>query len=342
MGGETANIADVAKAVSKDIFKSFGWDDVGCYDENFICHKQEEHGGNKIDNGFKNTHPTDCVFKYFDPYKNRCVYLHTDLKSYAKSSISKKRVEKAISSLAKSIDCARGSAEWIDRYVHSSDSIEVRGMLFIYNHDGGFDKDFYGYLSTDSVDKIPLKRDQIIHVIDPIRIRYLYSVVSDIKHLAFENEIPKKYSFFYPDLFLHKPTGDDDCYPATVELLTAPYMILRYNEFKFDRDGCEITEQSGYVIYYNKPGSTHYEFMYLLDSLSRYQLLGRKETIRIRVAHHSPDPNIVANYRRAVQGYLEDWGLDENKATYLKRIDFGLVQVTVPAYNPGALSWRDS
>lgn len=340
MAGETANIADVAKMVFKDIFKIFKWVDVGCYDENFLCHKEKEHSGKTSGKGFKYEHPSDCVFYYFDPYKNQRIYHQVDLKSYAAKTITKDKIYEAIFSLAKTIDCARGSKPWQDKYIHGSVSHSVRGMLFIYNHDGEFDKDFYGHLNQVKMDKIPLKKGQIIHVIDPLRIKYLCSVVADIKHLSYENEIPKDYSFFYPDLFLHKSSGDDDSYPATVELLTAPYMILKFNNFGFEKDGEYIKNSSGYVVYYNKDGSTHNEFMYLLDSLSRFQLINSKETIKIRVAHHSPSENLMANYKRAKETYLEDWGLDEFKRVCLDRIEFGLVQNSIPNYSPGFLAWR--
>jgi hypothetical protein len=114
MSGETANIAEVAEKISKEIFSFFKWKNSGRYNENFPCHNPEIHsksgGGGKSQ--FKAEHPCDCVFSYYDPYKNRVVYLLVDLKSYASGSIQKDRIRKALEGLAKSVDCAESSGDW--------------------------------------------------------------------------------------------------------------------------------------------------------------------------------------------------------------------------------------
>ena len=63
----------------------------------------------------EHTHPTDVVFKYADPYLNKAVYLHTDLKSYAVGSITLDSIKKALESLGKAIGCARASPWWETR-----------------------------------------------------------------------------------------------------------------------------------------------------------------------------------------------------------------------------------
>lgn len=347
MPGETANIAEVANKVSEDIFKWFKWEKHPVMDQNFTCHKAEQHKNKsrkKNTEDEKHQHPVDVVFKYFDPYLNKQILLNTDLKSYSKRSITPSRIKDALNSLGKTIDCARSSGEWQKRYVLNNDPYEIRGMLFIYNYDNSYDNDFYGYFEKINVEKLWLREDQLLHLIEPQRIRYLNTVVADMMRLSTENELPKDdYSFFYPDLFLHKSHGDSDKYPASIEMLCSPYMIIKHEKFKnFDQStGQEISESpAGYVIYYNQDGSTEYEFMYLFDSLSRYQILSSKSKIKIRVAHHAPYTDIKSNFAKAIETYVRAWGFDEHKKKDLLRIEFDTVTMALPQYMPGLLAWR--
>lgn len=347
MAGEVANITEVAVKVTKDIFKWFKWDAVPIMDENFDCHKVDKHKAppkkkSKVLSEPKHSHPVDVVFKYFDPYTNRVVMLNTDLKSYAKGSISTPNIIAALESLAKTIDCARSSSEWQRKYILDEMLYEIRGMLFIYNHDGEYHKDFLKLVEPINTDKLGIQEGQMLHVLDSERIRYLFTVVTDMKNLHAEDEFPiKDYSFFYPDLYLHKSHGDPDSLPATVELLCAPYMIIKHGD---PMSGKELDERGneGYVIYYNQDGSTEYEFRYLLDSLSRFQILRQKCTIKIRVAHSNPDSLIKSNFETAKNIYLAGWGMDSYKKTELERIEFEVVNLSAPKYMPGVLAWRYS
>ncbi|NRF49944.1 hypothetical protein HRF68_20245 [Pseudomonas stutzeri] len=344
MAGEVANIAEVAVRVTKDIFKWFKWEAVPLMDENFPCHKvglhkKEKKGEGKVTDK-SHTHPVDVVFKYFDPYLNKNVLLNTDLKSYAKSSISTKRVADALESLAKTIDCARSSTDWQDKYVLDHLPFEVRGMLFVYNHDDNYDKDFIELIKPINLSKIGIQEGQFLHVLDPLRIRYLFGVVSDMKSLIADSEFPKNdYSFFYPDLYLTRSHGDPDILPATVELICSPYMIIRHGAVEVDGD-LEAGQRDGYVIYYNQSGETEQEFRYLLDSLSRFQILRGKCSIKIRVAHHSPSNKIMSNFQSAKNMYLLAWGSDSYKKIELERIEFDVINMAYPKYMPGVLAWR--
>lgn len=348
MPGEVANITEVATKVSKDIFKWFKWDSIPVMDMNFSCHKPEQHmkqsKSKKNKATEKHTHPIDVVLKYFDPYLNKIILLNTDLKSYSRSSINSSKIKEAICSLAKTIDCARGSAEWQDRYVLEESSFEVRGMLFIYNHDNGYDKDFFNHLKSIKTESIGIKSDQIIHIIDPQRIRYLSTVIADMMKLHADKELPRNnYTFFYPDLYLHKSHGNSDKYPATIELLCSPFMIIKHDRFNIYNEITgekESEANEGYIIYYNQDGSSDYEFMYLFDSLSRFQILSSKAQVKIRVAHHKPSDNIKSNYKKAINNYIKSWCFDEYKKRDLDRIELEIVNITQPHYNPGILSWR--
>jgi len=348
MAGEVTNIAEVANKVAEDIFHWFKWEKIEVMDENFKCHKVEQHkktGKRKTTEKVSHTHPVDVVFRYFDPYLNKSVLLNTDLKSYSVSSITTAKIKEALTSLAKTIDCARSSSEWSGKYILDNVSYEVRGLLFIYNYDEKYDKNFLDHFKSIDTDKLSIKDNQIVHFIEPSRIRYLSTVVSDMNKLYAMNEFPReKYSFLYPDLYLHKAHGDPYEYPATIEMLCSPYMILKHGQFKVINEKTDVVEtvckDGGYVIYYNQDGSTEYEFIYLFDSLSRFQILSGNSTIKIRVAHHDPCKDIKSNYRKAINLYVSSWGYDDYKRKDLERIELEVVTKVVPNYNPGILAWR--
>ncbi len=314
-------------------------------DENFSCHKVDQHKPKpkktaKVVSGDKShTHPVDVVFRYFDPYRNRYVLLNTDLKSYAQASITSASVFGALESLAKTIDCARSSGEWQKKYVLHKGDYEVRGLLFVYNHDGEYHKGLMTLVKNMDFHKLSIQQGQLLHILDAVRIRYLYSVVMDMKSLIAEKEFPSDdYTFFYPELYLHRSHGDSENLPATVELLCSPYMILRHGPVMFDGEDASVNE--GYVIYYNQDGSTSHEFRYLLDSLSRFQILKGRCSIKIRVAHHSPDSAMKSNFDAAKNAYVADWGMDSFRKKELDRIEFESINITTPNYMPGHLAWR--
>lgn len=351
MSGETSNIADVANKISADIFDFFRWERVPVMDTNFRCEKSEMHFPSKKTESQKGSaekhHPVDVVFRYFDPYLNKYILLNTDLKCYSSKSISTLSIQNALESLAKTVDCARVSSEWKGRYNIGTHPIEIRALCFLYNHDNNFHKEIENLISDLKLDKIPLKQGQVIHLLDPVKIRYLTTVVADIKHLQSRKELPqKKYNFFYPDLILHKihsDKGSRDRYPATIETLCSPFMVIQHDAVEYlDEDSGEkhSNGNSGYVIYYNQKGETDFEFMYLFDYLSRFQILISKKSIKIRVAHHSPSPDLKSNFRRAQLHYLELWGNDESRKNDLERIEIETVSIAVPYYNPGLLAWR--
>src|SRR5690554_2353053 len=156
MAGETANIAEVANKIARDIFKWFRWESIPIMDENFPCHKIDSHKKKPTKTKKpSHTHPVDTVFRYFDPYLNQYIYLNTDLKSYAKSSFKPPQFKHAIESLAKTIDCASSSVDWKRKYVLDDTHYSVRGLLFIYNWDNQYDDDLMGELQKLKLGDIP-------------------------------------------------------------------------------------------------------------------------------------------------------------------------------------------
>ena len=134
---------EIAKNVSSKLLSIFKWEQYGPYDQDFPCRKQDKHL-DKVKNQ-KHTHPVDVVFGYKDPYSNKNILFNTDLKSYGKGSISPTKIEEALISLAKTIDCAENSTHWQTKYLIPAGDFEVRGLLFVYNHDNQYQKGFYDF-----------------------------------------------------------------------------------------------------------------------------------------------------------------------------------------------------
>lgn len=353
--GETGPTAEIAEQVSKELLKWFRWERIPLKDRNFDCVKQEKH--KHPTKKQKHTHPTDVVFKYRDPYLNRVVLFNTDLKSYSKTSIGAPNIRGALKSLAQTIDCARVSQEWQSRY-DFDDGAEVRGLLFVYNHDAEFDDSFERFLVPERVQQendadeervsnihsIPLEANQVIHMIEPRTIAYLQTIVNDAAVLHRDGTLPaRNYYFFYPDQKLHKVHSERLDRPATVELLCGPYLIVGHDAVYKLNEVTEMKEQtfgSGYVIYYNRPGNTHLEFMYLFDVLSSYQILDGENQIRIRVTHHSPHAQIKSNYKKAINDYVHDWGFAEYLSSKIEAIDFQVLNVMKQSFSKAELGWE--
>lgn len=353
LAGETSSIAKMAVHVSNELLEWFRWRRIPLPDLNFDCVKTAAHAAGKD----SHTHPVDAVFHYVDPYLNRIVYFNTDLKSYASSSIDANRMYAALKSLALTIDCARVSEEWQDRYHLLGDlPYEVRGMLFVYNHDADYDKNFYDVLSTPvkrqgakektsvKLESLPIADGQVIHVFEPTLISYLTTVVTDAHRLHTAGTFPEKnYEFYYPDLRLHKASGAVYERPATAEIMAGPYLIIRHDQIKKLNENTgdvEIRYPDGYVIYYNRPGASAEEFAYFLDVLSGYQILDGHHKIRVRVAHHAPAADPKSNFKRAIALYAQEWGFDDIKLKRLESIEIELVEIYRYSFSKTNIGWE--
>lgn len=348
---ETLNIGELAVEISNDVFSWFKWEKIDLYDENFDCRKVEAHikkDKNVTDSNSetvvepdetesseakKHTHPVDVVFKYTDPYSGKDILFNTDLKSYKSTSIKPSDVREMLQSIAKTIDCASISTEWKTRYGFNSTNYEIRGMLFIYNHDGQYHRDFYETFKTSvnndrkklgiNIKSIGLKKGQQIHIVEPLLISFMTTVIADMHRLHHDGTFPRvEYSFYYPELLRNKTvSGDRHSRPATIEAISAPYLIIEHDEVVTKSPSGEtLRTEPGFVIYYNRPGNDPYEFVYLFDTLSRYQLLDGERSIRLRFAYHSPSPDIGSNFESAKEKYIKSWGYDEHKRKILNKI----------------------
>lgn len=328
---ETKNIGDIAEKISKDIFKHFMWEIHPKRDDNFKCSNNEHKGkGGKS----KATHPGDVVFYYTDPYLGKTIYLHTDLKSYAADSISTNQLRTAFKSLSMTIECGKESSNWREKYsVDESEAHEVRGMLFVHNYDANYEKSFDEAINRINLSSLPVAPGSILHFLNPYDIQRLYSIVNDIMRLKSEDELPKKYTYYYPDLDMIRRQGDVWNQPATLESLVAPYLIIKHPKI-------EKTEP-GYLIYYNRPGESPEEFVYFLDTLSRYQMLESGQKIRIRVTDKSAIDDLKSVFETAKRKYVKAWGFDSDREEILNGIDIERITSVTSTYNPGDMGWRD-
>ncbi|MEA9854289.1 hypothetical protein VDF98_21570 [Xanthomonas campestris pv. raphani] len=327
---ETVNIAEVASRIAKDIFKVLGWHVHPRKDDNFDCQDGAHLGrGGKE----KSTHPTDVVFSYQDPYTSRRVHLLTDLKSYKKDSISNVKVRTALQSLAMSVECAQESDQWRQKFsVISDQSHEIRGLLFVHNHDGGYEKNFYEELKKVNLRTLEIRAPVVLHFLGPADISRLYNIANDILRLKAEGELPKEYTFYYPDLVITRRAGSVWDQQATIEAVAGPFLIIKHAEAE--------SHKAGYLIYYNRAGATYEEFEYLIDCLSRYQILDAELPIRIRMVSSEIAESYQSNLEVAVQRYAKSWGFDESRSKMLEKISVSRIQAVVSTYNPGDCGWR--
>lgn len=98
--------------------------------------------------------------------------------------------------------------------------------------------------------------------------------------------------------------------------------------------------REGFVVYYNRSGATIKEFIYLLDTLSSFQMLDRDCSLRLRVAHDMPDDSLRSNFDAAKATYAQDWGFDHYKIQKLDRIEIKIIEVAQKKYSATDVGWR--
>lgn len=328
MGGETSAIQHVANKITQDIFRVFKWQRAESQDMNWKCELQGHD---------KKTHPSDVVFHYIDPYEEEVVYLNTDLKSYASGSIGKGIVEGAISSLALATECANISSQWRNRYIKDESlGFNVRGLLFLYNHDHLYDKDFYeSVMKKVDSEAIKCSPNVKLHILDPYKISDIINIAFDIKNLMGSGGLPQpnQFQYYYPDLALTRikhPVNEKTA--ATVEILSSPYVIIKHNPYIWD----EEEHDGGFVIYYNQPGNSIDEFVYFFDMLSNYQILTDAKKISIRHCHINPHEEAVHHFKKAKQKYSSHWLVGENERLFTK-VSFDKVATVVINYSLEAI-----
>jgi len=321
---ETANIAKMAETLSKELFGAFGWQQTGPMNSNWTCHNKKEHG--------VQTHPADAVWYYDEPYSNLRTYILADLKSYGVASITPNKVQEAIVSMSKAMVCAESSDEWKQRFlVDTARSSQINGLLFIYNHDGEYDKDFGQLLkgvAAADVRFIPQNRNLI--VLGPKDICELNAIVTHIKTLGASGRIQNELqtSFFFPELKLKKrtlPEGDPWNNAAPL-----PYLLSKIISLKARKKGSN-SPYDDLHIYYRGVGKTVEEFLHLIDYVFWFQQIQTaSDSILIHFVSLESVPEAASLFERARNEYRE---VKELKREQLGKIRFESVQNVAPRYS---------
>jgi len=309
---ETANIAKMADKLSKELFAEFFWQKMGPTNINWPCEDQDNHKSA--------THPSDVVFYYDEPYTQARTYINCDLKSYAKGSISDRTIRSAIESLARALSCAEKSEEFRDKFIHDHVSPEICGLLFIYNHDGEYDKDFNKLIDQIKNEKLDIPSKSKIVVFGPDEIYWLNNVHHEIAYMrgGADTILPAREhcKFFYPHLVRRKVVQPEHAKAATLEMLTAPWIILSYSDPK-------KKTKKGFVIFYKKRGSSVDEFLYLIDYLMHYQVLVDETEVYIKIL--DPNPGAAAFFGKAKDQYVEEYEGGPEIRDRLNAIQFGQI-----------------
>lgn len=304
---ESDCIKKMAEIISDDIFTVFGWEKVGPVDNNWECSLPKEHSPSKHE---KYTHPSDVVFTYKDPYTDKDVYLLFDLKSYGNRNINKSKTETPLTRLNDSVACANISKSFSDLYI-TSDSWVVHGILFIYNHDGNYDRDFDEVKSKLTVK--PHSSDYELSVIGPTDISYIYDLTKDLQlHMFKRGNVEGEVKFISPHLELTKRIGArDGC--AILDDLISPWLMACLPKTKKSKED-EI------IIYYRDESQSVEDFMYLIDSVLKYQLLNETP---IQVKCCREDNASTVNFDKAKKRYASEYhGMtDDSLKAFKKKID---------------------
>ena len=324
---ETVNISRLSEIISDEIFAEFGWTKFGPTNINWRCMDHERHK--------KDTHPSDVIFYYDEPFKAVRTYVQTDLKSYAAASITKDALEGALISLAMQISCANISEEWQEKYTQSHVNFDICGMLFIYNHDGGFDRELIDLLEKIDFSKIDTPENSKIFVVTPAQIFWLYNVAQDLMKLRGKSgsDIParEKCSFFYPQPVQKIFFREGKITAANLETLTSRIIIMKYAR-KPPYGG------TGYIIYYEGDDQTEECYLYLIDYIRTREMLQEGNFVRIRsIDKHGEAPG---KFQKARHRYIEQFGGDPNgegTSQLIQDIEYELMAHTTAPFTTASI-----
>ena len=291
---ETIHIAQMAEKLSDELFSEFFWEKMGPTNQNWPCEEKDRH---KVE-----THPSDVVFFYDEPYSQVRTYVNCDLKSYASGTITSTNVKGAIESLAKQVACAEKSDDWSKLYIHDSVSPSICGLLFVYNHDGGYDKHFNALFTSIKSKDLDLPKGAKLVVLGPEDIFWLDNVRYEIRQMrgsSGPDRLPHREhcQYFYPQLVLKANTRMEKAKAATLEMLTSPWIILEYRKQPPDTG-------RGVLIFYRRDGSTTQEFVYLIDYLRHYQVLTENTTVHIKTLNTVVAAHSI--FTKAVHQYIDE------------------------------------
>jgi len=319
--GETVNIKTLADIVASELFAVFRWEKCGATDYRWTCVEQKKHAKQR-----SKQHPSDVVFRYKDPYRGETIYINGDLKSYSAATVATFDLAGTLEDLAKSVECAHKSSCFSEAFGITGSVEVVEGMLFLYNHDGEYNKDFDQRLQQVASKSLGLCADQRIYILMPDRITYLHSVAHDIKQriakLTFENDY-KDYDFYSPDLRVSAVKGKKHG-ALPIEFMVGPWMFV---SFKTKRNGHRL------VIYFDANGDTPDDFTTLFDAIISYNLL--EDDLNMEVVLQKCDPKAPIHFESARSSYakLNRGKSDDSLSSFEQRLG-QITFTTAPQVKP--------
>ena len=311
---ETKNIDEMAAIISERIFREMKWNiNMDYTDLNWDCVEPRHK---------KKTHPTDIVLDYKDPYTGTPIFFQTDLKSYAKATISTGKINNALKSLAMQVECAVNSQGWIDYYSKGLTDYQVKGLLFIYNNCGEYHKELLDAISGITKRPLHLPKDSTVNVFSPKLIRFLMTVVENIKYRrSIEADsadefkwqhIPerKKCGFYYPDK--HTQSAEPEVkHPASIEMITSGLILYSYTHQYFERRVLNV--------YWDEMIDSDSYFIYLFEFLFNYQLLNIFKKVYI-ITPFSADAG--SYFKTAKEQYKEHYAVSQFQKARIDQIEY--------------------
>ena len=334
--GETVNKSKLAEKIGKKIFKALFWEVCLPTNINFPCscplpkdEKEKKLGKTYHQN--QGTHPMDASFSYIDPYLGKRIYLNVDFKSYSSQSITNHQIRNSLISLAETISCAQDSSDWAN-FVCCNEAVkEVRGLLFLYNSDYKYEHDINYILDRVKIENIPIDRNQYIHLLDPLTINRINSLVTDLALL--KGDLYDNYSFYYPNHRLSKNTVNNSItppLPCTIEMICSNYTVIQYKKEDIE----------GFLVYYNGKGEDKNEFLYLFDYLTSVQI-PFNEHLKIRASNADVYTYISNNFQMAKQTYLQEWNFSESVIESLKDLEIETIDQNTPNFIQTLQGWGE-
>lgn len=309
--GETSQIATFAYQLYADFFKAFGWKTTGHPDTNYSCTHQELHD--------RKQHSTDVVLSHPDTHNSEVnISYLTDLKSYSTSTLKNSRqITEVLVSLAKSVYCANFSEEWKKNYEILSNSCKIYGLLFVFNHDGEYDKNFLQWLKNTRLASKFLPEDAGLFIFEPACIAHLNTVVNDIAVEVSKASFGDSTAYdFHIEPLRTEPRTSLSFSFAPIQQLLSPILIVRFKK-----------EKNFYRLYYRNDASRPEEFEYLIAYLFHTQLIYTAE--KIEISPTNPHEDASTNLTRGKELYVKSFKQFTEAKKLLNKISYkSITQVT--------------
>lgn len=236
--------------------------------------------------------------------------------------------------LGKTIECANISETFANRFISNSEaeSSSAVGLLFIYNHDGEFHRDFEGLLEKIAESNFAVSRRTRIFLFGPTRISYFLNLTQD--YFVFKGRTPAlanvEHSFYYPDLINRKASSGRESPVASLEWLLSPWQVIKVGKL------C--------LVYFSLSSPSADDFKYILDYFFRYQLVDTCSEIQFRMIREgSASTDAAAAFEIAKEEYAKaahPFAVTEFRKR-LALFTFQTVPVTVVRYDEIEIGMRN-